>query len=206
MERNVQPNADAGSNDEDLGLIGQFQGGARRAFDRLVLKYQDRIFRLCVRLTGSTDEGEDAAQETFIKVHHGLEAFKGEARFSTWLYQIALNTCRNRQRSWWNRLKRRAVRLDEPIEGEDGTMLREIGDLRHSPDAELQRKRIAASIKAGLEHLPLKHREMIVLRDIQGLSYEEIVTVAGISEGTVKSRLARARESLRDQIKGHIDE
>ncbi len=188
------------NNDEDIALITNFLKGDRVSFDRLVLKYQDQILNLCVQTVGNYADGEDAAQETFVKVYKNLNKFKGEALFSTWLYRIAVNTCKNRRRSWWNRLKRTAVRLDKPIETEEGEHTYEIGDTSFSPIKELERLQIADCVKKALDTLPEKHKELIILRDIQELSYEEIETVLGISIGTVKSRLSRARIAMKEKL------
>lgn len=179
--------------------------GDRLAFDRLVLAHRDRIMTLCVRLLGDYHEGEDAAQETFVKAYRGLRRFKGDARFATWVHRIAVNTCRNRGRSWWRRLSRGAVRLDKPVRTEEGMVERELGDTRMTPAKEFERHRTRAAIKQALAALPAKQRELVVLRDIQGMSYEEIGTVMSVPVGTIKSRIARAREALREKLKGKTD-
>ena len=194
------------NNDEDIALITSFLKGDRVSFDRLVLKYQDRILNLCVRTAGDYAEGEDAAQETFVKVYKNLNKFKGEALFSTWLYRIAVNTCKNRRRSWWNRMKRTAVRIDKPIETEEGEHTYEIGDTSLSPIKDLERLQIADSVKKALDTLTDKHKELIILRDIQGLSYEEIEAILGISIGTVKSRLSRARKAMQEKLRAIFNE
>lgn len=188
------------NNDEDIALITSFSKGDRASFDRLVLKYQDRIVNLCVRTIGNYAEGEDAAQETFMKVYKNLNKFKGEALFTTWLYRIAVNTSKNYRSSWWNRLKRTAVNLDAPIETEEGERTYEIGDTSLSPVKDLERLQIADNVKMALDTLPEKHKELIILRDIEGLSYEEIENILGISMGTVKSRLSRARTAMQEKL------
>ena len=193
------------NNDEDIALITGFLEGVRASFDRLVLKYQDRVVNLCVRTIGNYADGEDAAQETFMKVYKNLNKFKGESLFTTWLYRIAVNTSKNYGRSWWSRLKRRAVNLDAPIETEEGERTYEIGDTRFSPVKELQRLQIADNVKKALDTLPEKHKELIILRDIEELRYEEIETILGVSMGTVKSRLARARSAMQEKLRGKVN-
>jgi RNA polymerase sigma-70 factor (ECF subfamily) len=205
MNRTALPEKGPDNGAEDRALIERCRRGDRRAFDRLVLKYQRMIVALCVRLMGDAADGQDAAQETFVKAYRNLDGFKGEARFSTWLYQIALNTCRNLQRSWWSALRRRFVRIDAAIESDEGGRLPQIGDTRLSPEKDLEAGRIAGAVRAGLAGLSPIHRELIVLRDIQGLSYEEIGAMTGLSEGTVKSRLSRGRESLQHSLRGIYD-
>jgi RNA polymerase sigma-70 factor (ECF subfamily) len=196
--------ADDEVNREELRLVALAAEGDRLAFDRLVLAHRDRIMTLCLRLLGDYHEGEDAAQETFVRVYHGLTRFKGQARFGTWVHRIAINVCRNRRRSWWRRMSRGAVRLDKPADTAEGSIERELSDTRMSPVKEFRRRRTVAAIKRALAALPLKQRELVVLRDVQGLSYEEITAVTGIAPGTVKSRIARARESLRRKL-GSLD-
>lgn len=196
----------AGKAFSDRDLVAQAQAGDRQAFNRLILAYQHQIVGLCVRQLGSRQEGEDAAQEAFVKAYQGLNKFKGDSQFSTWLYRIAVNSCRNRQRSWWGRLRRRAVRLDNPAGGDGDGPVRELGDTRNSPEKDLKRSRIRAAVQAALATLPEIHRELIILRDIQDKTYEEIEQIVGVSLGTVKSRLARAREAMRRELEGAVDD
>jgi RNA polymerase sigma-70 factor, ECF subfamily len=198
-----QESADAVSDEEDLRLIDLVCSGDRVAFDRLVIKYRDRIVSFCVRMLGDFQEGEDAAQDTFLKVYGNIGRFKAESRFSTWLYRIAVNTCRNQRRSWWGRVWRAALYLDKPvIDGEGKEEPRELGDTSMLPSKDLERKTRATAIRAAIGRLPAIHRELVILRDIQGKSYEEIEAIAGVPGGTVRSRLARARAALQNELKG----
>jgi RNA polymerase sigma-70 factor (ECF subfamily) len=151
------------------------------------------------------DEAEEAAQDTFVRAWEHLGRFKGEARFSTWLYRIAVNTCRNRRRSWWWKVRRRSVQVEQPEDPETDTPRREFGDTRMSPEKDLERARTVAALQKALEGLPHIHRELIVLRDIKDMPYEEISQVLGVTLGTVKSRLARAREAMKAGLKGVVD-
>jgi len=195
------------TNNEDISLITNFLKGDRISFDRLVLKYQDRIFSLCVYITGNRVDGEDAAQETFVKVFKSLKSFKGDAQFSTWLYRIAVNTCKNYRSSWWSRLQRGSISLNSaPGDSDDDNgRVYEISDTRFSPEKDMENKRLYSCVKQALASLPQKHSELIVLRDMQGLSYEEIEKITGLNSGTVKSRLARAREAMQEQLRGKIN-
>ncbi len=206
MKRTSKQNDFHVNNNEDISYIINFRKGETGAFDNLVLKYQDSIINLCVRFLGNYADGEDAAQETFVKVYRKLIKFKGEALFSTWLYRIAINTCKNHRRLWWTRLKQTALHLDAPKNTEDGKYTQEIGDTNLSPEKDLERSRITNAIIQALNRLPEKHRELIILRDIDGLRYEEIESVLGISAGTIKSRLVRARSAMQERLKGKIDE
>ena len=194
------------SNDDDIELIRSFHEGNKATFNRLVLKYQDPIMGLCVRYLGNRSGGEDAAQETFVKIYKNLGKFKGDALFSTWVYRIALNTCKNYRRSWWSRLKKKAVHLDAPIDTEEGEYTPEIGDERLSPEKELKRHTLADAIQKALATLSPHHKELIIMRDIQGMGYEEISATLSISLGTVKSRLVRARSAMQKQLRGTVDE
>jgi RNA polymerase sigma-70 factor (ECF subfamily) len=189
--------------DEDLLLVEMFSMGDRIAFDRLVVKYQKQIITLCVRLLGNEPDGEDAAQETFVKIYRNLNQFRGDCRFSTWIYTVAINTCRNMGQSWWNRMWKGSTKIDKPITDEDGKEGScDLRDTRLLPSKDFDRKYQAAAIKEALSKLPSIHRELIVLRDFKELRYEEIEAITGISLGTIKSRLARARTALQNELKG----
>lgn len=181
-------------------LVRRCINGDRNAFEEIVHRHQDMIFNLCVRLLGNYAEGQDAAQETFVKAYQGIGGFKEQALLSTWLFRIATNVCRNRQSSFWGRLRTRAVRLDNP--GEYGDDPVELPSEGNNPEEMLRQKRIAAAIHAGLRKLPPKYRELIVLADLNDRSYEEIRTITGMALGTIKSRLARGREALRALLAG----
>ncbi len=189
--------------DEDLRLIRLFIDGDRIAFDRIVKKYQHQIIAFCVRQLGNFNDGEEAAQETFIKVYRNINLFRGDCRFSTWIYTIAVNTCRNMGQSWWNRLWKGALKIDKPVSTEDGEEeIRDLRDTRNLPSKDLDRKCQAEVIKAAMSKLPAIHRELIILRDFQDLHYEEIEKITGLSSGTIKSRLSRARAALQNELKG----
>jgi RNA polymerase sigma-70 factor (ECF subfamily) len=187
--------------DEDIPLISLVLEGDRIAFDRLVRKYQNKVMALCCQLLGERAEAEDAAQDVFVKVYQNIGSFKAQSLFSTWLYRVTVNICRNRSGSWWARVRRKALRLDRQT-GDDYSAPIDTGPM---PDSELRQKRIRALVMTGLRSLPVSQREMVVLRDIKGMSYDEIKTVSGIPVGTVKSRIARARESLQKILKGVAD-
>jgi RNA polymerase sigma-70 factor, ECF subfamily len=190
---------------DERELVQRAAQGDRNAFNRLVLAHQDRIMTLCSRMLGNREEAEEAAQDSFVRAFENLGRFKGEAMFSTWLYQIAVNACRNRRRSWWWRVRKRSVDVEEPADPETDMPRREFGDTRLSPEKDLQRHRTAAAIQRALATLPGIHRELIVLRDMQDMAYEDIAASLGISLGTVKSRLARAREAMQEQLRGVVD-
>jgi RNA polymerase sigma-70 factor (ECF subfamily) len=182
MERSRQSPA-------DLVLIARFQDGDLSAFNELVLTYQDRIYNLCRHMLANSHDAEDAAQDAFLKAYQGLHKFQPNASFYTWVYRIAVNTCIDyRRKPFFESLFRRSsegeeVMLDLPSSGP-------------SPERILEAKERDRALWQGLSRLSPKLRAAIVLKEVESLSYEEISDVLGISLGTVKSRISRAREEL----------
>lgn len=175
--------------------------GDNRAFDDLVNRHKDRVFNLCYWFLGDYHEADDIAQDVFIKVFRSLGSFQFNAKFSTWLYRIAINTCKNRVTSLAYRYKKWTDRL-ESVSNMDETVL--TAGVSNSPEAQLQRKESARHIHQTINKLSADKKAVVVLRDIEGLSYDEISNVTGLAVGTVKSKLARARASLQQQLKGEI--
>ena len=189
-----------GSPEEDAALVRAFQAGNKGAFDKLVLKHQDKLFNLCYWFLGDYHEANDSAQEAFIKAYRSLKKFRSESTFSTWLYRIAVNTCKNRLKSFDYRQKKKMVWLDNPGGPEGGSTTMEIQDEAVSPMVELEKKERLVVIKRAIDSLPTEQKVVVVLRDIDGLPYEEIASITGFNLGTVKSRLARARLELRKRL------
>ena len=192
------------SSEEDAAIVRAFQTGNRSAFDKLVLKHKDRLFNLCYWFLGDYQEASDAAQDTFIKIFQSLKKFRFESAFSTWLYRVAVNTCKNRVKSSDFRQRRDMVRIDNPGASERTKPSVEIGDGLRTPVAELEKKERWMLIRKAIDSLPTEQRTVVALRDIEGLSYDEIVNITGLNLGTVKSRLARARLDLRKKLQGTI--
>lgn len=174
---------------DDPVLLARLRAGDPRAFEALVTAYQHRIFGVALRMLGSRAEAEDVAQETFLRAHRALGEFRGEARLSTWLYAIASRLCLNRLAS----AERRHLR------GDEDAMLR-----FPSPDADaaatLERAEIAAALHDAIAALPEERRIVVVLRDLEGLAYEEIAEALGLELNTVRSRLHRARLDLKAKL------
>lgn len=191
---------------ESERLAADFLGGDRRAFDRLVLLHQEMVFSLCFRLMGDYDDADDCAQEVFIKVHRHLGGFRFESSFRTWLYRVTVNTCRNRIDSLEYRMRKKKVRVEAGTGDSGRSTPAEIPDGRESALDALRRKEIGGVIQKALDTLPASQKVVVVLRDIEGRSYGEIVRVTGLNEGTVKSKLSRARLKLREALRGKIDE
>jgi RNA polymerase sigma-70 factor (ECF subfamily) len=188
----------------DEALVRAFQSGDEVAFDKLVLKHKDKLFNTIYWFLGDYEEANDCAQETFIKLFRSLKKFRFESAFSTWLYRIAINTSKNRLKSSEYRWKKKTVPIEKPEGSKGGNPSLEIKDDSPSPVIELEKKERLRLIKEAINSLSKEHNRVIVLRDIQGLSYEEIADITGLNLGTIKSRIARGRLELRDKLKGRI--
>lgn len=186
--------------DEDTELARECRQGSREAFNRLVYKYQDRIYSIALRMMQNTEEAKDIAQDVFFSVYKSIKRFRGDSKLATWLYRIAVNAC-------INKLKSKSRKQTQPIEetspakmgeaGQEGTTSSEISD----PHKALERKDLGQKIEGELAKLPPESRIVVLLRDVQGMSYEEIEKILGIPDGTVKSRLHRARLELKKRLK-----
>jgi RNA polymerase sigma-70 factor (ECF subfamily) len=190
------------SSGDDALLVEAFQKGDKRAFDQLVIRHKDRIFNLCCRFLGDYEEANDSAQEAFVKAYDSLNAFRLESAFSTWLYRIAVNTCKNKLGSSAYKAKRKTVSLDNPGDPSDGPLPMEIPNGDPSPLARMEEKEKMALLQRALDTLPAEFKMAVTLRDVEGLSYEDIAEITGLNLGTVKSRIARARTDLRNRLRG----
>ena len=193
-----------GSPEGDAELVRAIQAGNIAAFDQLVLKHKDKLFNLVYWFLGDYQEANDCAQETFIKVFKSLKKFRFESAFSTWLYRIAMNTCKNRLKSSAYRWKKKTVPLENPEGSNGGNFSSAIRNDSTSPVIELEKKERLMLIQQSINSLPEEQKRLVVLRDIQGLSYDEIADISGLNLGTVKSRLARGRLELRNKLKGKV--
>ena len=181
-------------------VIESCKGGDEKAFAEIVFHYQKRVFNIAYRMLGNLEEAKDLAQEVFISVFESIKDLKEEIKFDAWLTAITLNHCRNR----WKYLKRRQYfnsdSLDDPVETEEGTMPRAVVDPSDNPEALYEKKMIQQFIQKGLLQLKEDQRELLILRDLQGFSYEEIGETLGLPEGTIKSKLHRARMDLKEVL------
>jgi RNA polymerase sigma-70 factor (ECF subfamily) len=198
---NEAVNRSSAEREQEAGWIRAFLAGDADGFDRLVLRYKDRVFNLCLRLVGDFEEANDCAQETFVKVYRSLNDFRFGSSFSTWLYAIAVNHCRNRLKSRHFRFWKRAVPIDPLDKEDDSNRIVEVEDPAPSPLAQMAEREKEALLQQAIKSLSEGHRAVVILRDMEGLSYEEIVRITGYNVGTVKSRLARARQQLREKLK-----
>ena len=192
--------------DADFPLVERARRGDQRAFEMLVIKYQRRIERLIGRMVRDVDLVEDIAQESFIRAYRALPQFRGESAFYTWLYRIAVNTAKKALLE----LKRDPLvaesALAAPGEDDDETYRpsRELSD-GETPDAVLASKEIAQTVNAAIEALSDDLRQAITLREIEGLSYEEIAELMNCPIGTVRSRIFRAREAIAQRLRPLLD-
>lgn len=187
----------------DRLLVDRFKSGDEAAFNEMVSRYWDRIYGMVHQLLRNQQDAEEVTQDAFIRAHRGLVNFRGESAFSTWLYQIATNLARNRYWYWWRRKRDKTVSFDQPVGDDNDTPLSEIfATEMETPGDITVTQELVDHIAAGMEKISSKHREVLILRNVKNMAYEEIAEVLAISVGTVKSRIARARESLRDAIGG----
>jgi len=176
------------------------------SFDGLVAAYEKRIFNVVYRYLGDYDEAADVTQETFINAYRHFNRFRGDARVFTWLYQIAVNQCRNRVRQRDRAQQHHAESLDQPRlrSSAGGETAREVADLTHAPQTILEAREMQRLIASAVQSLPPEYREVVLLRDMQGLSYNDIAQVSGLTLDNVKTRLSRARAMLRRKLEPYI--
>lgn len=187
--------------DPDRDLVTRCQKKQPAAFDELVRRYQDRVYNLCFRFLREREVAEEIAQDVFVAVYKHVEGFKGDSKFSTWLFRVVANHCHNKSKYLRRRKHKLQDSIDAPIEGEDGELRRELpDDPDRSPEELATRRGLNEMIQAAIAELDEDHRVIVLLRDVEDMSYEEIGEVLGLAEGTVKSRLHRARNELRAKL------
>jgi RNA polymerase sigma-70 factor (ECF subfamily) len=191
-----------GEREADLLLVERVQSGDREAFSLLVSKYQRKLLRLVMRLVRDPAEAEDVTQEAFIKAYRALPNFRGDSAFYTWLYRIGVNTAKNWLVAHGRRMPVMSEIVDDETDGiEGGVLLRD----DETPDRVLMSRQIGETVNAAMEALPEDLRTAISLREIEGLSYEEIAQVMDCPIGTVRSRIFRAREAIAARLKPLLD-
>ena len=188
---------------EDASLVADLKAGSEEAFALLIAQYHQPIYSLIARNLSDPADAADITQDVFIKVFRNIRSFNGEASLRTWLYRIALHEASN-QRRWWSRHKRQEITIDAPSEREEGgasyTLASTLADRGDSPFDHAANNELRATVEASLRRLPEVFRTVVVLREIEGLSYEEIADVLEVNLGTVKSRLTRGRSALRELL------
>lgn len=191
------------SAEEEAKLVERLKERDEAAFNQFVLLYQQRVYSLLARMLGNREEARDVAQDVFLAVFKNIDSFRGDAKLSTWLYRVAVNHCKNRIKMLDRRSARKHDVIDEVREGavSDGGVL---GGRPARPDEAAQGNELERAVRKALASLDEEHRSLIVLRDLEGLAYEEIVTITGLPDGTVKSRLHRARAALKEAVEKSV--
>ena len=187
---------------DEKSLIALCIEGDMQAFEALVLRHEKKVFAAAYRLSGSREDGEDLAQEAFIKAWRALSGYRGQASFGTWMMAILTNL-------WRDRLRKVQVpqeSLDEEIEGEEGPIQKQFPDKQPGPEALTESGEAYRVLGDMLQELKAEYKEALVLRDVQGFSYEEVAAITGNSLGTVKSRINRGRALMRDKILGYQEQ
>ncbi len=184
----------------DAADLVRFRSGDEQAFEALVMRSENEIYRLARRMLGDAEDAQDAAQETFLRAFRGLKAFRGEASFRSWLTGIAINVCRNKRGSAWARARRQSVTLGDEDPETGDPLEREVVDPRPDPETTTRGAELDQALTRALAALAPDQREILLLREMQGLEYEDIAQALGCPVGTVKSRLSRARAALRRRL------
>ncbi len=189
-----------GSFSAEAEFIEKLKDGDAKAFDLLVTRYANDIYVLLYRITEDAEEAGDLTQETFLSALKAIKKFRGEADLKTWLFRIAINESRNRFRWWKRRFRGKTVSLDAPVGESETTLGETFPSYFASPEENVLQRERAKALRKALNELPEIFREVVVLCDIEGMSYEEIASVLEINLGTVKSRIARGRDELRRKL------
>lgn len=197
----AEPRPSAGVEQSDLELVKRAQRGERGAFDLLVLRYQHKVVKLVARLLRDPTEAEDVSQEAFVKAYRALGSFRGDSAFYTWLYRIAVNTARNSIAS----RQRRPLDYEADLSENEQSAVE--SRMRHTdtPEANVLSEEIRRTVNEAVEELPEDLRTAIILREVEGLSYEEIAAAMDCPVGTVRSRIFRAREAIDRNLKPLLD-
>ncbi|MGH9594800.1 MAG: sigma-70 family RNA polymerase sigma factor [Bryobacteraceae bacterium] len=199
MERVIQPDAEDTASDQQL--LDRCRAGDETAFDELVVRHQQRAFNVAFQLLRNHEDATEVAQDAFVSIYRNVGGFRGECEFTTWLHRIVVNLAHNKHR-WWKRRGRQAsVSLDAPVETADGEAPLQVAAETDAPDVQTVKAEFIELLSRRMNELPSKLREVLVLRNVENLSYEQIATVLDCSIGTVKSRIARARDALRERLK-----
>jgi RNA polymerase sigma-70 factor (ECF subfamily) len=205
MHRVIDTGSDAPAGDvSDQELVARCQAGEQGAFDTLVLRHQQRALNVAYQLLRNHEDAMEVAQDAFVRAYRSIHEFRGDAAFTTWLHQIVVNLARNKHRWWTRRGRAITASLDQPLETSDGPVEPQIASAAPGPDDLALRREFLGRLDVCMGRLPRKFREVLVLRNVEELSYEEIAVVLRCSVGTVKSRIARARESLRQSMSGDL--
>ncbi len=178
---------------EEKNIIKSVLGGNSNDFEKLVIAHQRTVYNLAYRMVGNEEDAEDLTQEAFVKAYKSLASFRFDSKFSVWLYRLTTNICLDFLRS---RRNKKTISLNYFVNDEDEEVATEIADERFSPENELEKKELKQAIQRGISRLPDEMREILLLRELGDMSYDEISSELGVEVGTVKSRIFRARKKL----------
>jgi len=182
-------------------LIERFKDGDQEAFQEIVSRYWDRIYARVHQLLKNRQDAEEVTQDAFVRAHRGLEKFRGDSAFSTWLYQIATNLAHNKYWYWFRRKRSESISLEQSLTDDSDFSLIDICPVEGpDPSEATLTQEFVDKVAENMDHLTDKHQEILVMRNVQNMSYEDIASQLGLSIGTVKSRIARARASLRQKM------
>ena len=193
---------------QEAGIVSELKAGSEEAFAWLIAKYHQPIYSLVARTIPDPSDAADLTQDIFIKIYRGIGSFHGDASLRTWIYRIALREASN-QRRWWGRHKRQEVTIEtefgDSFDGEPMCLKDTLVDGHESPFDRAAQEQIRARVEEELRHIPEPFHTVVVLRDIEGFSYEEVAEILGVNLGTVKSRLMRGRAQLKERLAGFAE-
>lgn len=178
---------------DESEIVKRAKSGDEHAFEQLVLRYESKVYNLAYRYMGNEFDARDIAQETFLRVYRFLPQFNEDSLFSTWLFRIASNVCKDS-------IRKKSTQSEVSLfvsGGDDGEYLMDLPDLKYSPESKLEQGELRREIADCLQNISPDHREILIMRDIMGLAYDDIARTLQTNEGTVKSRISRAREKMR---------
>jgi RNA polymerase sigma-70 factor (ECF subfamily) len=182
-------------------FLERLKSGEAEAFDVLIQRYSADIYALLFRIMQNAEDAGDLTQETFLRAFNAIQKFRGDSELKTWLFRIAINESRNRHRWWKRRFREKTISLDDTVGSSDITVQETLASAGDDPEASLLKREHQRALESALASLPQAFREVLVLCDIEGQSYQEIALVLDINIGTVKSRIARGRDELRRRLK-----
>lgn len=182
---------------KEMRLVKKAKQGDLHAFEELILKHEKIVYNVALRMMSHSEDARDISQEVFLKAYRNIKNFDERSQFSTWLYRITANTCIDEMRK---RKGKQSFSLEEELENEEGSMRRQIADEGETPEESLLRQEQKSEILQALDSLSPEHKTAVILRDIKGLSYEEIAELLELSLGTVKSRISRGRSQLKQEF------
>lgn len=178
-------------------LVKKAKQGDMRAFEELILQHEKIVYNVALRMMNHSEDAKDISQEVFLKAYRNIGNFDERSQFSTWIYRITANTCIDEMRK---RKGKQSFSLEEELENEEGSMQRQVADEGETPEESMLREEQKSEILQALESLSPEHKAAVILRDIKGLSYEEITEILELTLGTVKSRISRGRNQLKQEI------